>query len=313
MNRTAPRKWLTPLVAVLAAALLTLFGATTASATATASAMATPAASSPATNPSGFVRLGHLAPDVGPVDVYLAPFNGTAQSVITKAPYGSLTSYQTLAPGAYTLAMRPAGTPAAATPMLSSQVTVTAGSAYTVLATGTMGALTTSVITDDLTPPPADSSRIRLIQGSTKAQDLTVTAVGGPTLAAGVAYGTATGYANVAQGRWTLEVTAADGSSAVASAPVVDLKAGSVNSLLITDTTNGGFAVTPVVDATGIRTATAPAGGVETGAGGTATTTVNTSSVATTSGVTVPAAALGLLLAVAAGVLVHRRTATVRA
>ena len=312
MNRTAPRKWLTPLVAVLAAALLTLFGATTASAMVTPAA-SSPAASSPATNPSGFVRLGHLAPDVGPVDVYLAPFNGTAQSVITKAPYGSLTSYQTLAPGAYTLAMRPAGTPAAATPMLSSQVTVTAGSAYTVLATGTMGALTTSVITDDLTPPPADSSRIRLIQGSTKAQDLTVTAVGGPTLAAGVAYGTATGYANVAQGRWTLEVTAADGSSAVASAPVVDLKAGSVNSLVIIDTSNGGFAVTPVVDATGISTATAPAGGVKTGAGGTATTTVNTSSVATTSGVTVPAAALGLLLAVAAGVLVHRRTATVRA
>lgn len=313
MNRTDSRRLLTPLIAVLAVVLLALVGR----GTAFAAADRPVAAAAPAANPDGFVRLGHLAPDVGPVDVYLAPFTGAAQSVITKAPYGSLTPYQTLPPGEYTLAMRPAGTPATATPMLSSQVTVTAGSAYTVLATGTTGALTTSVVTDDLTPPPADSSRVRLIQGSTKAQDLTVTAVGGPTLAAGVAYGTATGYANVAQGRWTLDVTAADGSSAVASAPVVDLKAGSVSSLLITDTTNGGFAVTPVVDATGISTATTPAGGVQTGAGGTATTTDNTSTNNTATGTTSTDDSdggftglvvwLGLLLALAGGGVVVRR------
>lgn len=298
MNRTAPRTLLTPLVGVLAVLLLTLLGAGAASA----------AQPSPATNPSGFVRLAHLAPEVGPVDVYLASFGGAEQSVIKKAPYGSLTPYETLAPGDYTLAMRPAGAPATTTPMLSSQLTVTQGSAYTVLATGTMGALTTSVLTDDLTPPPADASRVRLVQGSTKAQDLTVDAVGGPTLARGLAYGTATGYANVAQGRWTLKVTAADGSSAMASAPVVDLKAGSVNSLLITDTPSGGFAVTPVLDATGINTAMTPAHGVQTGGGGTATTTDSTSRM------TVPVVVgFGVLLVTAGGIGVRWRMVAVRA
>jgi hypothetical protein len=301
VTRAPARTLLVPLVTVLAALLLGLFGAGSAAAQA-----------APAANPSGFVRLGHLAPDVGPVDVYLAPFGGAQQSVITKAPYGSLTAYQTLTPGDYTVAMRPAGTPATTAPMLSSQVTVAAGAAYTVLATGRMGALSTSVITDDLTPPPPNASRVRLIQGSTKAQDLTVEAVGGPTLARGLAYGTATGYANVPQGRWTLKVTAPDGSSAMASAPVVDLTAGSVNSLLITDTPSGGFAVTPVVDAAGINTAMAPAGGVETGAGGTATRIINPS-VTTSSSSTAAILGGGVLLAAAGAVLARRRTVAARA
>lgn len=300
MNHTTARRLLAGLVVVLTAVALTLVGAGAAS-----------AQTAPATNPSGFVRLGHLAPDVGPVDVYLAPFGGAEQSVIRKAPYGSLTPYKTLAPGDYTIAMRPAGTPVTAAPMLSSQLTVTAGSAHTVLAKGRMGALSTSVITDDLTPPPADVARVRLVQGSTKAQDLTVEAVGGPTLARGLAYGTATGYANVAQGRWTLKVTAPNGSSAMATAPVVDLAAGSVNSLLVTDTKSGGFAVTAVVDAAGINTAAAPAKGVETGAGGTATSIVDP-----TSDSTLPGLGLGVLLlaaAAAGGVRAHRRTVAVRA
>lgn len=220
-------------------------------------------------NPSGFVRLGHLAPEVGPVDVYLAPFDGAQQAVITKAPYGTLTEYQTVNPGDYTVAMRPAGAPADSAPMLSTSVTVTEGAAYTVLGTANGDTLRTQVIDDDLTPPPAGQATVRLVQGSTQAPELTVTAVGGPTLARDVAYGTATGYADVAQGRWTLRVETADSSDAMATTPV-DLAAGSVNTLLVVDAPGGGFDVVPVLDAAGIDAAAAPQGGVETGAGGTA-------------------------------------------
>jgi len=55
----------------------------------------------------------------------------------------------------------------------------------------------------------------------------------------------------------------------------VDLPAGSVNSLLVTNAPGGGFAITPVVDSTGIDLAMAPAGGIQTGLGGTATDVVN--------------------------------------
>lgn len=225
-------------------------------------------------NPSGFVRLGHLAPEVGPVDVYLAPFDGAEQAVITKAPYGTLTEYQTVNPGDYTVSMRPAGAPADSAPMLSTSVTVAEGAAYTVLGTENGDTLRTQVIDDDLTPPPAGQATVRLIQGSTQAPELTVTAAGGPTLARDVAYGAATGYADVPQGRWNLRVETADGSDAMADAmadaPVVDLAAGSVNTLLVVDAADGGFDVVAVLDAAGIDAAAAPQGGVETGAGGTA-------------------------------------------
>jgi len=202
--------------------------------------------------------VGHLAPDVGPVDVSLTRADGGTANVLTTAPYGAFTPYQTLTPGFYTVAMRPAGAAAATEPMLSAPVTVDKGKAYTLLATGTRDALKTSLIDDDLTKPPTDTSRVRLVQGSTAAPTLTVTAVGGPTLSRDLAYGQATGYANVPQGRWTLQVLTPDGSEAMTSAPVVDLAAGSVNSLLVTNAPGGGFAITPVVDAKGIAPAMAP-------------------------------------------------------
>lgn len=243
-----------------------VFAALALGGTAVASAQSAPTP----TNPSGFVRVGHLAADVGPVDVYLSSAAGPQPAVLPKAPYGAFTAYQTLAPGEYTVSMRPAGSPAAAAPMFTTTVTVAKGAAYTVLATGPANALKTSVINDDLTPPAPNVSRVRLVQGSVAAQNLTVQAVGGPTLARNVSYGSATGYADVPQGRWMLRVTAGDGSNAMASSPTVDLRAGSVNSLVVTDAPGGGFAVTAVVDAAGINAAMAPAGGVETGGGGSA-------------------------------------------
>jgi len=267
MTVTTLRRLLAPLAAALFALLLAVAGATT------ASADTVPAP----TNPSGFLRVGHLAPDVGPVDVSLTRADGGTATVLRTAPYGAFTPYQTLTPGFYTVAMRPAGAAAATEPMLSAPVTVDKGKAYTLLATGTRDALKTSLINDDLTKPPTDTSRVRLVQGSTAAPTLTVTAVGGPTLSRDLAYGQATGYANVPQGRWTLQVLTPEGSEAMTSAPVVDLAAGSVNSLLVTNAPGGGFAITPVVDAKGIDPAMAPTGGIQTGLGGTATDIVNAS------------------------------------
>ncbi len=297
MTVTTLRRLLAPLAAALFALLLAVAGATT------ASADTVPAP----TNPSGFLRVGHLAPDVGPVDVSLTRADGGTANVLTTAPYGAFTPYQTLTPGFYTVAMRPAGAAAGTEPMLSAPVTVDKGKAYTLLATGTRDALKTSLINDDLTKPPTDTSRVRLVQGSTAAPTLTVAAVGGPTLSRDLAYGQATGYANVPQGRWTLQVLTPDGSEAMTSAPVVDLAAGSVNSLLVTNAPGGGFAITPVVDAKGIDPAMAPTGGIQTGLGGTATDIVNApgSHVPSDLGAT---AALALLLGVTMfGVAARRR------
>lgn len=286
---------LTPLLTVLAAALLALAGA------GTATAQSAPTL----TNPSSFVRVGHLAPKVGPVDVYLTPDGGAQQRVIEKAPYGKISGYETLAPGRYTLSMRAAGAALSSPALLSAPVSTKAGTSYTVLVTGTPQKLVTRVVSDDLTPPSPGSARVRVLQGSPAATTLTVTAVKGPVLARDVAYGTATGYGSVPQGRWTLRVTGADGSSAMSPAPVVDLVAGTVSSLVVTDRPDGGFKVNPVTDSTGIDAAVAPGGGVETGGGGAATDLVGAGG--SWSG---PAegVALGLLSVAAVGLVLRRRS-----
>ncbi len=293
------RRRLTPLLAVLATTFLALGGA------GTATAATTPTQ----TNPSAFVRVGHLAPGLGPVDVYLAPDGGAQARVVEKAPYGVISGYETLAPGGYTLSMRAAGAPRSSPALLSAPVSTKAGTSYTVLVTGTPANLVTRVVSDDLTPPPPGDARVRLVQGSPAATKLTVTAVQGPVLARDVAYGTATGYGSVPQGRWTLKVTNADGSSAMTAAPVVDLVAGTVNSLVVTDSPDGRFVVNAVTDSTGIDAAVTPGGGVETGGGGTATDLVGAAGAEGFWSGPVEGLALGLLLSLTAvGVVLRRRS-----
>ena len=245
------------------------------------------------TAPTGWVRVGHLSPDTPPVDIYIAALDGSERETIRKAAYGTLSQYSNLQPGEYTVAMRPAGAEASSAAMLSWTVRVDAGSAATVLAVGKRDQLRNAIVTDDLTPPTSGNAKVRLIQGAPSQAKVDVTAVGGPALARGVAYGTATGYAEVPMGRWTLEV-----KGDVTSSATVDAESASVQSLLVLDKPGGGFEVKAVTDGSGI--AAMPTGGVETGAGGTA-----------------PAGLLGLggtvlVLVGGASVLVRRRVVAPR-
>ncbi|GGN29045.1 peptidase [Lentzea pudingi] len=246
------------------------------------------ASAAPAAPPTGWVRLGHLSPSTPAVDVYLAPLGGPSQEVIRKASYGTLTGYNNLVPGPYTVAMRPAGASADSPAILNWTVQIKAGSASTVLAVGDRENLRSSVITDELSPPASGKAKVRLIQGAPSEAKVEVSAMGGPTLARDVAYGTATGYAEVSEGRWTLDVKASGDSTAT-----VDVRAGSVQSLLVLDKPGGGLEVKPVTDGSGM--AAMPLGGVETGAGGTAPTSV------------VPVLGAGAMLLVAGAALLRRR------
>ncbi len=220
-----------------------------------------PAASAEAP-PTGWVRVGHLSPDTPPVDVYLASLGGAEQQVIRKAAYGDLSPYSNLVPGQYTIAMRPAGAAPDSAAILSWTVQVDPGSAATVLAVGKRTELRSTVVADELTPPSEGKAKVRLIQGAPSEAKVEVTAVGGPTLARDVSYGTATGYAEVPEGRWSLDVKASGTSTSTVDAP-----AGSVQSLVVLDKPGGGLEVRPVADGSGMTVM--PAGGVETGAGGT--------------------------------------------
>jgi Domain of unknown function (DUF4397) len=232
-----------------------------------APAQASTAATS-TTKTTGWLRLAHLSPDTGPVDVWLTPFGGTAKAAaLPYVAYGNVSAYQSLAPGYYTVAMRAAGSPASTPAMLSQTVQVQPGKAFSVLAIGSAGALQLRVVADDLTEPGAAKSRVRLIQASTADSAVSVRAVAGPVLVQDAAYGLVSAYSQVPQGRWSLQVQGA-GGSVPATAAQVDLRAGTVTTLLVLNAPSGGVLLRPVTDAS--AAAVLPTGGVDTGEGGTA-------------------------------------------
>ncbi len=211
----------------------------------------------------GYVRLGHLSPEVPPVDIYLAPFGGQQQVIIRKAGYGAVTPYSSLAPGAYTVAMRPANAGAATPPALSATVQIERGTAYSplVFATGPRGELRGDLVIDDLTAPPAGTGRLRIAQGTSVLSPVTVeVAGGGAAIATAAVYGMTTPYRELAEGRYELRVRGAD----VDSPARVDVRAGTSTTLLVTQE-GGALRTQALTDSAG--PATAPLLGVETGGG----------------------------------------------
>ncbi len=161
--------------------------------------------------------------------------------------------------------MRAVGVSPSSPALLSATVQVADGHAYTVLAEGASDPLSVHLQSDDLTPPAAGKARVRLVQASTAASFVDVQAVMGPALANNALYGAVTKYAEVPQGRWTLQVSAGSDPSTTTQ---VDVRAGSVNTLLVLNNPSGGVTVRAITDAVG--TVATPKGGVETGEGGTA-------------------------------------------
>ena len=99
-------------------------------------AAATAFASS-ATTGTGWIRLAHLSPNTPAVDVYLYSFdNSDAMIVLHHVAYGTVSPYESVKAGDYSVAMRAAGASPTSQPVLSTSVTIAAGNAYTVAGMG---------------------------------------------------------------------------------------------------------------------------------------------------------------------------------
>ncbi|GAA3230898.1 DUF4397 domain-containing protein [Pseudonocardia petroleophila] len=238
-----------------------------------------------------YLRLAHLSPDTPPVDVVVTSFSG-ATSELDGVAYGDVSSYKRIEPGAYTVQMRPAGEPDAV-PIVTGTLEAEPGRAYTAAGLGPNAQLAVNVLVDDLTPPPAGQARVRVVQGAAEAGDVAIRWNGTPVLEA--AFGSATEYVTVPAGPGSFDVQRATGDPAAVD---VELAAGGVYSVIVVQQ-DGELTGQLRTDALGPDVA--PAGGIDTGLGGTAAP-----------GVT-PAVAVALLAgAAAAGVAVSRRRARLR-
>ena len=213
----------------------------------------------------GYVRLAHLSPDTPKVDVYLSKVGDSSftTQVFEHVGYGVMSKYLALPVGTYAVAMRTEGAPATSEPVLTTQVTVTEGGAYTVAGVGKYSGLGLKVFNDDLTRPTDGKSKVRVIQASVQAPILDVDLDDGTPVAKAVSFASTTNYQVVNPGQWTLRLRP-NGSSSTTTLGV-QLAGGSVYSLLVLDGPRG-LALELRADARG--GATAPDGAVEAGAGG---------------------------------------------
>jgi len=224
-------------------------------------AAATAYASS-ATTGTGWIRLAHLSPNTPAVDVYLYSFGDTnAMIVLHHVAYGTVSPYESVPAGDYSVAMRGAGASPTSQPVLSTSVTVAAGHAYTVAGLGPESGLRLQVLEDKLTTAPGQAE-VRVIQASLKQQVVTVT-LGSTVLASGLKFASVSDYQPVSPGTQSVTVSSSGGTANSS----VTLAAGTVHTLVVLDGASG-LEVVNLEDASG--SGQPPAGGVSTGFGGTA-------------------------------------------
>jgi hypothetical protein len=223
-------------------------------------AMGAPFAS--ASGSVGWIRLAHLSPNAPAVDVYLYSFgNPTAELVLKHVTYGTVSGFQQVAAGDYSVAMRPAGAPASTKAILSTGVDILAGHAYTVAGMGPAAGLRLQVIPDRLTTPRG-KALVRVIQASL-AQDTVTVTLGQKSIATELKFAKVTKYVAVSPGTFSVKAAGAS-ESATAS---VFLAAGSIHTLVVLDEP-GTLAIDNLLDAQGSKIV--PASAPQTGLGGTA-------------------------------------------
>jgi hypothetical protein len=211
---------------------------------------------------TGWIRLAHLSPNTPPVDVYLYSFgDSNAQIVLHHVAYGTVSPYEAVTPGDYSVAMRNSGASPSSQPVLSTSVTVKTNHAYTVAGMGPESGLRLQVLNDQLTTP-SGKSEVRVIQASLK-QDTVKFTCGGQAIVPKATFASVSSYQAIPANTWTME---AIGSSSKATGRF-DMSAGTVHTMVVLDGANG-LQIVNLEDAAGAGKP--PVGGVTTGFGGTA-------------------------------------------
>jgi Domain of unknown function (DUF4397) len=217
---------------------------------------------SSATTGTGWIRLAHLSPNTPAVDVYLYSFgNSSAQIVLHHVAYGTVSPYEAVSAGDYSVAMRSAGASATSQPVLSTSVTIKADHAYTVAGMGPESGLRLQVLDDQLTTPTG-KFLVRVIQASLKQQTVKVTC-GGQTIVPKSTFASVSSYQAIPAGTWTMAATGGNGTASQR----ITFASGTVHTLVVLDGASG-LEMVSLEDAAGAGKP--PLGSVTTGFGGTA-------------------------------------------
>ena len=217
---------------------------------------------------TGWINLGNLSATTSAADLYVYSSGDSSPQLVERdLGYGTVSAFQVVNAGDYSVKMRAAGSSASSSPVLTAAVTVQAGHSYTVTALNTSASHRQLKVLDDSLTTPKGKSLVRVIQASVHQKSVTFhcsCAPGAPgNIVTDASSGSVSGYASIPPGVWTMS---AKGSSETASQPI-GLSAGTVHTEVVVDS-NGSLAIENLTDAVG--TDQPPSGGVATGFGGTA-------------------------------------------
>jgi hypothetical protein len=148
-----------------------------------------------------FVRVVHASPDAPNVDVWV-----DGETVLTDVPFTAVSDYLPLPAGTYNVQVTATGSTDA---VIDADLTLEAGTSYTVAATGLLADIAPVVLADDRMPADGQA-KLRVFHASPSAPaSVDVAVTDGPVLVESLAFGEATNYVSVDPGTYPLQVRAA--------------------------------------------------------------------------------------------------------
>ena len=210
------------------------------------------------------VRVAHFAPGLLKGDVYVVYVDGRLQ--LKGVPFKTVSDYLKVAPGKFKVEVREAGEPASSPPVIAATVELEAAKAYTVAVFGQLTSVKAALLTDDMSRPGAGKGKVRFIQAvpGDSAVDLVSD---GDVLVSNAKFTSASDYQEIPAGSVDTEVRKTGTGEVLAKADNVDLTSGSIYSLVAVGGIGEKMELLDISDAAASVSA---AGGVATGAGGTA-------------------------------------------
>jgi hypothetical protein len=194
------------------------------------------------------VRVGHFSPDAPNVDVYA---NGGA--ILSDVPFGVISDYLEVPGGTYTIEVVAAGAdPADGAVIGPVDLEFGAGTMTTVAATNALEAIEAQVLVDD--PNPQDGiAQVRVVHFSADAPAVDIALDGGDVVVENAEYPNATGYLDLPEGEYDLEIRPTGTEDVAFDIDPLTLDGGNSFSVFaIGSLADGSFTVLPALDATGM-------------------------------------------------------------
>ena len=191
------------------------------------------------------VRVLHASPDAPAVDVYV---DDAAVSALTNVPFGTLSDYLDVPSGDHNVKVYATGT--TTDPVIDADVTLAAGTAYTIAATDALASITPQVLVDDPSPD-CDSAQVRVVHFSADAPAVDIAPAGATpdeAVVKNLAYPDASDYLSLPGGSYDLEVRLA-GETTVA----LDLPGVTVEDCMAYSVFAIGSAADPAVGGNGLQ------------------------------------------------------------